>query len=25
VRVVSWDADGRRVTAQDEAHYYGMA
>lgn len=25
VTVVSWDADGRRVTAQDEAHYYGMA
>ncbi|MBM3696120.1 MAG: hypothetical protein FJW79_09345 [Actinobacteria bacterium] len=25
VTVVSWDADGRRVTAQDWVHYYGMA
>jgi hypothetical protein len=25
VTVVSWDADGRRVTAEDRVHYYGMA
>jgi uncharacterized repeat protein (TIGR01451 family) len=25
VTVVSWDADGRRVTAEDPVHYYGMA
>jgi hypothetical protein len=25
VRVVSWDADGRRVMAEDWVHYYGMA
>ena len=25
VNVVSWDADGRRVTAEDWVHYYGMA
>jgi hypothetical protein len=25
VTVVSWDADGRRVTAADWVHYYGMA
>lgn len=25
VTVVSWDADGRRVTAEDWVHYYGMA
>lgn len=25
VTVVSWDADGRRVAAEDWVHYYGMA
>jgi uncharacterized repeat protein (TIGR01451 family) len=25
VTVVSWDADGLRVTAEDRVHYYGMA
>jgi len=25
ITVVSWDADGRRVTAEDWVHYYGMA
>ena len=25
VTAVSWDADGRRVSAEDRAHYYGMA
>jgi len=25
VTVVSWDADGRRVTAEDRVYYYGMA
>jgi hypothetical protein len=25
VTVVSWDADGRRVTAEDWVYYYGMA
>jgi len=25
VTVVSWDADGRRVSAEDRVHYYGMA
>jgi hypothetical protein len=25
VNVVSWDADGRRVAAEDWVHYYGMA
>ena len=25
VSAVSWDADGRRVTAEDWVHYYGMA